>query len=830
MLVPVKWIKDYVDVKLTADEYGEMMTTAGLTLETIEYFGQEIENVVVGKIEKIEQHPNAEKLVICQMNVGKEELVQIVTGADNVSEGDFVPVVLDGGRVPGPLHGKEKEEGGTVIHAGELRGVKSDGMLCGPQELGWEDKVAPYISKDGIWLLPGNDWTPGQDLVEALGLDTYVLDVDVTPNRPDCLSILALAKETKAFTGETFTKPSTQIKGPVQRMGQNSIRFQPPKKEKIHSYLQVEVNDPNCKRYVAKVIKDIKIKQSPWWLQERLMYSGMRPINNIVDITNYVMLEYGQPLHAFDINMLAEKKIVVAPSEEGDTFVTLDGKERKMPAGVMMINDGEKAVGIAGIMGGLNSEVTEDTKVIVLESANFDADNIRISSKKLGMSTEASKRFSRGVDANIAREAANRFCHLVEKLGAGTIVDDIIDIYPEKITAITTDVRIDRMNKLNGTDIPKETIIGYLKALDMVVEETEDENVIRVTPPTERLDMKEEIDYAEEIARMYGYDNIPMTLPKMNTKSISTRSWQIREIAKNVMTSLGSNEIQTYSFVSPRSVDPLRLEDDTWEKNFLILLNPLGDETSAMRTMLMPEMLEVMGRNFSRNVDRVNAFEIGNTFLPDIMDEGKLPSEELSMSIGAYGEGEDFFTMKGRVETLLSMLGIKNLHFEAESEYGAFHPGRCARIVIEDRGFPMELGIMGEVHPEVAESFGIGTRAYVCELNFEYVIEKASIEKSYKPLPKFPAMTRDIALIVSEEVKVGDLEKTIIAAGGNLLESVELFDVYRGKQVEEGKKSLAFSIVYRDAQKTLTDDDVQGVHGDILNALKENYNAVLREM
>lgn len=830
MLVPVKWIKDYVDVKLTADEYGEMMTTAGLTLETIEYFGKEIENVVVGKIEKIEKHPNAEKLVICQMNVGKDELVQIVTGANNISEGDFVPVVLDGGRVPGPLHGKEKEEGGTVIKAGELRGVKSDGMLCGPQELGWEDKVAPYISKDGIWLLPGNDWTPGQDLVEALGLDTYVLDVDVTPNRPDCLSILALAKETKAFTGEAYTKPNTTVRGPVQRMGQNSIRFQPPKKEKIHSYISVEVNDPNCKRYVAKVIKDVKIAQSPWWLQERLMYSGMRPINNIVDITNYVMLEYGQPLHAFDINMLNGGKIVVAPAKEGDVFVTLDGKERKMPEGVMMINDSEKAVGIAGIMGGLNSEVTEDTKVIVLESANFDADNIRISSKKLGMSTEASKRFSRGVDANIAREAANRFCHLVEKLGAGTIVDDIIDIYPEKIEAITTDVRIDRMNKLNGTNISKETIIGYLEALDMTVEETEDANVIRVTPPTERLDMKEEIDYAEEIARMYGYDNIPMTLPKMNTKSISSRSWQIREIAKNVMTSLGSNEIQTYSFVSPRSVDPLRLEDDTWEKNFLILLNPLGDETSAMRTMLMPEMLEVMGRNFSRNVDRVNAFEIGNTFLPNLIDEEKLPTEELAMSIGAYGEGEDFFTMKGRVETLLSMLGIKDVQFEAESEYGAFHPGRCARIVIDDRGFPMELGIMGEVHPEVAESFGIGTRAYVCELNFEYIIAKASVEKAYKPLPKFPAMTRDIALIVDEDVKVGELEKTITEAGAALLESVELFDVYRGKQVEEGKKSLAFSIVYRDANKTLTDDDVQAVHGAILTELREKYNAVLREM
>ena len=831
MLVPIKWINDYVEIDASAEEYGDVMTMAGITLETVRHFGDEMEKVVVGRIEKIAPHPDADKLVVCQVAVGEEQPVQIVTGADNIFEGAYVPVVLDGGKVPGPLHGHEKEEGGTRIKAGKLRGVESFGMLCGPQELGWDDKVAPYISKDGIWILSGS-YTPGTDLAEALELVTDVVDLDVTPNRPDWLSMLAIAKETKAAYGKEIRLPDTHVaeKAGGGAMTANSIRFAQKKPISIKDFIEVEVDDPKCRRYVARAITEVRIMQSPWWMQQRLMLAGMRPINNIVDIANFVMLEYGQPLHTFDAEDIAGKKIIVNASKAGDTITTLDGKERKLPEGTLMICDAERAIGIAGIMGGMNSEISDATRTIILESANFDADTIRLSSKEMTLRTEASNRFARGIDPNICREAADRFCHLVEYLGAGKVVPGAVDIYPEKSLPIPCLVRVSRMNRLNGIEISKDEMKKYLTALDMQVEDTEDDDVMRVTPPTVRLDMKEEIDYAEEIARMYGYDNIPLTLPKMNTQSTVTRSWQIRDIARSVMTSLGANEIQTYSFVSPKSVDALRLPEDTWEKNFLTLLNPLGEDTSVMRTILMPEMLETMGRNYSRNVEKVCAFEIGNTFLPNLTDEDGLPSEELAMSIGAYGPGEDFFSMKGRVTALLSMLGIEMPIFTAESEYGVFHPGRCARISIEDRGGMMELGIMGEVHPEVAEKFGIDTKAYLCELNFEYLIARANIEKVYKPLPKFPAMARDIALIVDEDTTVGKLEEIIRSAGGALVEKAELFDVYHGKQVGEGRKSLAFNILYRDKDKTLTDEDVRKVHERILAELREKASAVLRDM
>ncbi|MBQ3123328.1 MAG: phenylalanine--tRNA ligase subunit beta, partial [Firmicutes bacterium] len=672
------------------------------------------------------------------------------------------------------------------------------------------DKVAPYISQDGIWLLPEADYTPGEDLVAALDLDTFVVDLDVTPNRSDWLSMMAIAKETKAFAGKELKKPDTAVEALA---GENAA-----------DYISVEIKDKNCRRYTARIIKDVKIKQSPWWLQHRLMLAGMRPINNIVDITNFVMLEYGQPLHAFDINTVEDRKIVIDTCKAGDKFVTLDGKERELPEGVMMINDGKKAIAIAGIMGGLNSEIEDDTTTVVLESANFDPDNVRISSKKLALRTEASNRYSRGVDPNLCSEAADRFCRLVELTGAGTVVAGSVDVYPEEYKAITCNVRVSRMNAVNGINLSKEEMVKYLEALDMKVENSDDPDVMVVTPPTVRLDMKEEVDYTEEIARMYGYDKIPMTLPKMNTQAGVSRSWHIRDLTRDIMTALGANEIQTYSFVSPKSVDYLGLADDVKEKDFLKLLNPLGEETSVMRTVLMPEMLETMGRNCSRNIDKVCAFEVGNTFTPN--KEDGLPTERLSMSIGSYGPEEDFFSMKGRVLTLLESLGLGEAELVAESAHPTFHPGRCARVIVS--GY--DLGIMGEVHPEVADKFGISTRAYVCELDFEYIIENAEIEKLYKQLPKFPATSRDIALVVGEDVQVGQIEKTIKGLGEALVENVELFDVYRGKQVEEGKKSLAFRITYRDKNKTLTDEDVQKVHGNILVALKDNYNAALREM
>lgn len=811
MLVPIKWLNDYVDIDKTAEEYGDIMTMAGLTLENVRHFGDEIENVVIGKIEKIEQHPNAEKLVVCRINVGGPEFLQIITGATNIYEGAIVPVALDGSRVPGPLHGRQKEEGGTVIHKGELRGVESNGMLCGPQELGWDDKVAPYISKDGIWLLPEGEYTLGQDIKEALGMVTDVVDLDVTPNRPDWLSMLGVAKESKAFLGKEIRLPNREVKAEGEKTADD--------------YISVEIRNNYCKRYTARIITDVVIKQSPWWLQERLMYAGMRPINNIVDITNFVMLEYGQPLHAFDIETVEDRKIIVDLAKEGDTFVTLDGKERTMPSDVLMINDGKKAIAIAGIMGGLNSEIEETTKTVILEAACFEEGNNCISSKKLGLRTEASSRYTRGVAPALCSMAADRFCHLVELTGSGKVVPGSVDVYPEPEIPVTCKVRISRMNRVIGINISKEEMVGYLEALDMKVEMTENEDVILVTPPYERRDMKIEVDYAEEIARMYGYDKIPYTISKDNLAASVSTSWQMRELARDTMIAMGASEIQTYSFVSPKGVANMGLTEENWEADFVKLLNPLGDETSVMRTILTPNMLEVLGRNFSRNNSSMKCFEIGNTFTKDFLNREGQPIEELSMSIGMYGDGCNFYTIKGMIETLFETFGISGIEYVAEKEYTAYHPYRCARIMIDEE----EFGIMGEVHPAVAEKYGLNDRTYVAELMFEKLIKKANTEKHYKPLPKFPSTSRDIALVVDEDVQAARIEAIINEYGKGILESVSLFDVYRGVQVGEGKKSIAFNLVYRDLEKTLTDEDVQKVHSKVIDVLKEKLNAVMRD-
>ncbi len=816
MLVPVKWINDYVKVDMDGESYGDVMTMAGITLETSRHFGDEIENVVVGKVEKIEQHPNADKLVVCQVNIGKSELLQVVTGATNLYEGAYVPVALDNALVPGPLHGKEKEEGGTRIQKGALRGVESDGMLCGPQELGWDDKVAPYISKDGIWLLQVGDDKIGEDIVKALELDTDVVDLDVTPNRSDWLSMLGVAKDTKAALESEITLPDTNC----ECHGEG----------KASDYLSVEIRNDACKRYTARIITDVKIEQSPWWLQHRLMLAGQRPINNIVDITNFVMLEYAQPLHAFDIETVEDRKIIIDVAKKGDKFVTLDGKERELFEDTLMINDGKKPIAIAGVMGGLNSEIEETTKTVILESANFDADSVRISSKKLGLKTEAAARYLRGIDPNLCKEAADRFCRLVELTGAGKVVAESVDIYPHPERAVTCEVRVSRINSVIGIDISREQMEKYFALLDFKVEDSGNPDIMLVTPPTIRRDMKIEADYIEEVARLYGYDNIPMTLPKMNTQSLMSDSYALRAKVRDELTALGMNEIQTYSFVSPRGVDNLRLEEDTWERDFVKILNPLGEETSVMRTILMPNMLEVLGRNYARNNPSACAFEVGNTFMPNMFDRADVPDEQLSLCMGAYGAGEDFYSMKGRVVALLEELGIKDLKFVAESEYGAFHPGRCARIQVADGEEDMELGIIGEVHPDVAKTYGISERTYLCELNFELLLIKGDTEKHYTPLPKYPATSRDIALLVDENVKVGDIEDIIREKAQPILEKVKLFDVYRGKQVEDGKKSCAFALTYRAADKTLTDEEVTAVHETVLSALREKIGAVLREI
>ncbi|MFV0518506.1 MAG: phenylalanine--tRNA ligase subunit beta [Aminipila sp.] len=809
MLVPVEWLKDYTDVNVSVDEFCDKMIMSGSNLETVKYFGENIDKVVVGKILNIEKHPDADKLVICKLAVGAEEPVQIVTGAQNVFEGAYVPVALHGSTLPGPLHGQPKQDGGVKITKGKLRGVESFGMLCSASELGFDDKVIPVAHKEGIWIL-GEGYTIGESIVDALELRMATVDFEITPNRPDCLSMIGMAREAAATFKTQLKYPDTTC---TSEEGDAS------------EYISVEIKNPElCKRYVARIVTGVKIEQSPWWLQKKLIAAGMRPINNIVDITNFVMLEYGQPIHAFDIRRVEDNKIVVGLAEEGQMFTTLDGTERRLNKDMLLINDGKKAVAIAGVMGGLNSEVEEDTSTILIESANFNGDSIRATSKKLALRTEASSRFEKGIDPNLCEAAADRVCRLIEILGAGTVCKGSVDVYPNVEKAITLDVRVDRINKILGIDLSREEMTDIFERLEMRVEG--EGNVITVTPPTIRQDLEVEEDYVEEIARIYGYDRLPVTLPKGDCESVKSRKRTLKDLARDTMCALGANEIQTYSFCSPKSVDNVRIDEDSWERSFVKLINPLGEETSVMRTILTPNMMEVLSTNYRRNIEAVRAFEIGNTFMANLADTNALPEESDSMCIGIYGKGESFYTLKGMVCELLNVLGITDITFESEREYGVYHPGRCARIVLED----MELGIMGEVHPEVTEKYGISTRCYVCELFLDNVILKANREVVYRPLPKYPSTSRDIALLVDEDITVGMIKDIIIANGGKILEKVELFDIYRGQQVDQGKKSVAFNLTYRSDEMTLTDDDVAKVHSKVLEALKNEINAVLREM
>ena len=824
MLVPIEWLKDYIDLDVTTEEFCDRMIMSGSNLETCEHFCEEMENVVVGKIEKIEKHPDADKLVVCMLNVGKEEPVQIVTGAPNVFEGALVPVALHKSRIPGPLHGQPKQEGGVKITKGKLRGVESFGMLCSAEELGFEDKVVPVAHKDGIWILEG-DYELGQDFAEALGLKQAVVDFEITPNRPDCLAMVGMAREASATFKKPFTYPDTDIKD------ENG-------KGETKDYVSVDIKNPeSCKRYVARIVTDVKVEQSPWWLQKRLMYAGMRPINNIVDITNFVMLEYGQPIHAFDINQVKGGRIIVENAAEGEKFVTLDNNERTLTKDMLLIKDEERGIAIAGVMGGLNSEIEEDTTTIIVESANFSGDSVRATSKKLGLRTEASSRFEKGIDPNLCEAAADRVCRLIELIGAGKVCRDSVDNYPNPETAKTIDIRVDRINHVLGIDITREDMVSMLESLEIKVEGSG--NVMTVTPPTVRQDLLEEEDYIEEVARLYGYDKLPVTLPKGNCEAGISDERALRDLTRNSLCGMGLNEIQTYSFVSPKGVDNVRIDEDSWERAFVKLINPLGEENSVMRTILTPNMMEVLARNYSRNIDKVKAFEIGNTFMANMLNEEELPDEQYSLCIGMYGKNEDFFSLKGIVEELLKVLGIKGAVFEAESEYGVYHPGRCARIAVpsgrqgaEDADILYdELGIMGEIHPDVAENYGMdGVRIYCCELMFDAMMRHADTEIVYTPLPKYPSTSRDIALLVDEDMAVGKIEEVIRKHGKKILENVKLFDVYRGKQVEEGKKSVAFTLTYRDKDKTLTDDEVAAVHNDVLNALKDKLNAVLREI
>ena len=810
MLVPIKWLEEYTDVNVDVQEFCDRMILSGSNLETVDYYNKDIENVVVGKILKIEKHPNADKLVVCQLDVGQADPIQICTGATNVVEGAYVPVALDGAKVPGPLHGKPKQEGGEYIHAGELRGVASCGMMCNCNELGFADKIVPYKDKDGIWLLEG-EYTPGMDILEALALNDPAIDFEITPNRPDCLSMIGMAREAAATFGTSLRYPDTVCRKTSA--------------EKSSDYVSVEIKRPDlCKRYCARVVKDIKIAQSPWWMQKYLMFAGMRPINNIVDITNFVMLEYGQPIHAYDIRTIAGGKIVVDAAKDGDKFVTLDGNERELKDNMLTIRDAEKAVGLAGIMGGLNSEIENDTTMIVVESANFLGDSIRSTSKKLTLRTEASGRFEKGIDPNLAKDACDRVCYLIEMLGAGIVCEEGIDVYPEVEKAKTLDVRVSRINKVLGIEISGEQMVEYFKGLEMEAELKGD--IITVTPPTVRQDLEIEEDYIEEVARMYGYDKLPVTLPKSDTESTISPQQKLRNITKQTLNGLGISEFQTYSFVSPKASDKCRIAEDSYRRNFVKLINPLGEDTSVMRTMILPNLMEVLALNNSRSNPAVKGFELGNTFYNNGKGEGILPEEKDALCIAMYGEGEDFFTLKGKVLETLAAIGIKDVDFTAEAEDPTFHPGRCAKMTVDG----CLIGTMGQVHPSVCENYGIDKAVYAAEIDFHQLYELAHTEIKYTPLPKYPAMVRDFSMVVKEEVAVGELEKTIRANAGSLLEDVKLFDVYRGAPVLPGHKSCAFSLTYRAADRTLKENEVNEINQKVLVALKDDYNAVLREI
>lgn len=810
MLAPIKWLKEYTDVNTELNEFCERMIMSGSNIETVEQIGEGIEGVVVGQIVKIEKHPNADRLLVAQVDVGLDAPIQICTGATNIVEGAFVPVALDGSRVPGPLHGKEKVEGGEIIRAGKLRDLDSNGMMCNCTELGFSDKVVPVKHKEGIWLLEG-EYVPGTDIIEALDIDTAVIDFEITPNRPDCLSMIGIAREASATFGTELRYPQTTCSNVSA--------------EKSSDYVSIEIrNEDLCRRYVGRVVKDVKIEQSPWWLQKYLIFAGMRPINNIVDITNFVMLEYGQPIHAFDVRNIRDGKIIVDTANPAEMFTTLDHTQRVLSDEMLMIKDGKGSVAIAGVMGGLHSEIREDTTTILVESANFLGDSIRATSKKLGLRTEASSRFEKGIDPNLAKDACDRVCYLIERLEAGTVLSDSIDAYPKEESPRVIDIRASRMSKMLGVNLTTEQVEKYLNALEIKTECSGD--TIRVTPPTVRMDLLAEVDYVEEVSRMYGFDKLPMTLPRSNVEASKTAKQILRTTAKEALMGLGVNEIQTYSFVSEKTADNLVLPKHAQERRFVKLLNPLGEDTSVMRTMLLANMLDVMGKNSSRSIEAFRAFELGNIFIGSKDSTDLLPEEKDSLCIAMYGPGESFYTLKGIIEEMLFVLGVNDVNFKAETSHATFHPGRCASINAGDR----LLGIMGQVNPNVAERFGITAPVYALEISFEALYELSDTEKKYKPLPKYPAMKRDFAMVVTEDILVGDLEKEIQAVAGDLLESVVLFDIYRGSPVPEGSKSVAFSLVYRAKDRTLKEAEVTEINTKVLISLKEAYNANLREL
>ena len=796
MNTSLSWIKTYVpDLDVTAQEYTDAMTLTGTKVEGFTELDADLDKIVIGQIDKIEKHPDADKLIICQVNIGTES-VQIVTGAPNVKEGDKVPVVLDGGRVAGGHDGK-MTPGGIKIKKGKLRGVESFGLMCSIEELGSTREMYPEAPEYGIYIFP-EDAVVGESAVKALGLDDVVFEYEITSNRVDCYGVLGIAREAAATFQKKFCPPIVEVK-------END--------EKASDYVKVTVEDPElCPRYCARVVKNVKIGPSPKWMQRCLASNGIRPINNLVDITNYVMEEFGQPMHAYDLDTIANQEIVVRRAGKDEKFVTLDGQERIMDENVLMICDGEKAVGIAGIMGGENSMITDDVKTVLFEAACFDGTSIRLSSKRIGLRTDASGKFEKGLDPNNAQAAIDRACQLMEELGAGEVVGGMVDVCSETREPSRVKFEPEKINKLLGTSLTKEEMIDYLGRVELAYDEKTDE----IVAPTFRQDIHCNADVAEEVARFYGYDKIPMTLPtgEATTGKLPFKL-RIQEVARDIAEYCGFSEGMSYSFESPKVFDKLCIPEDSDLRKVITISNPLGEDYSIMRTSTLNGMLASLSTNYNRRNKDVRLYELGNIYLPKSLPVTELPDERTMFTLGMYGKG-DFFDMKGVCEEFFEKIGMKKkVTYDPNSGKPFLHPGRQANMIYEGK----VVGYLGEVHPAVADNYSIGEKAYIAVIDILDVLEFAGFNHKYTGIAKYPAVTRDLSLVVPHAVLAGQIEEIFDQRGGNILESYQLFDIYEGAQIEKGFKSMAYSLVFRAHDKTLGENEISAAMKKIMNGL-----------
>lgn len=802
MNTPMSWLKVYVpDLKAPVEEFVDAITLSGSHVEGYEKKDKNLEKIVVGKIEKIEKHPDADKLIICQVNIGEDAPLQIVTGAPNVKEGDLVPTVLDGGKVAGGHDGGPLPENGIKIKKGKLRGVESYGMMCAIEELGANRELYPEAPENGVYVFPEESGVkPGDDAIEALGLHDAVVEYEITSNRVDCFSMIGMAREAAATYGLPFHPPI--VPGTV-------------KGGDVTNYASVEVEATDlCPRYCARVVKNLKIGPSPKWMRERLASQGIRSINNLVDITNYVMEEYGQPMHAYDLDMIADHKIIVKRAKDGDKFVTLDGQERNLDSNVLMICDGEKEIGIAGIMGGENSMVTDHISTLLFEAACFDGTNIRLSSKRIGMRTDASAKFEKGLDPNLALEAINRACQLIEELGCGEVVEGVIDIYPDPVEPWKLPFEPAKMNHLLGMEIPEELMLQYFERLGL----SYDMNTNELTIPTFRQDLHCMADLAEEVARLYGYDKLPATLPR-GEATVGKKQFHmlVEDVARDVCENNGFSGGMTYSFESPKVYDKLLIPQDSDIRKAIVISNPLGEDFSIMRTISLNGMITSLATNFNRRNKDARLYEIGNIYLPKQLPLTELPEERKMLTLGMYGQC-DFFNMKGVLEELFEKLGLHHAFtYNPKGGYPFLHPGRQAAI---QNGEDV-IGYIGQLHPEVVDNYNMKGEVYVAVVDLPKLTALASFDRKYEGIAKFPASTRDLSMVMSKDIFVGQVEEVIKKYGGNLLENYELFDVYEGEQVGRGKKSVAYTMTFRAKDRNLEASEVNAITDKIIAGLQK---------